>query len=206
MRITCPNCQKQLSVADEKIPAGSSFKATCPGCNKPFTVGASADAKPRPPKPAAPTSPPSVEPDIFPPGAKVAALALQDAQWSEALRDSFENQGYHVCLLEDVREAMGKLRVNAYDVVVIQDTERFRPLAEQIHAWPGARRRKTNLVLIGEEGASLHSGLAFMKAADSYFHRADHVRATDLVSAALLAFDATYRTWRTAMQALGKEA
>lgn len=203
MRITCPNCQKQLSIADEKIPTGSAFKALCPGCKASFTVDASVSAKPLP-RPTALASP--VEPDIFPPGAKVVALALHDAQWSETLRDSFQDLGYHISLLEDVDTALGKLKVNVYDVIVIQEGGSFHVLVEQIHSWPGTKRRKTNLVLIGEDGESLHPGLAFKKGADSYFHRTDHARTMDLVSSAVQTFDATYRTWHTAMQKLGKEA
>lgn len=205
MRITCPNCLKQLSIADEKVPAGSTFKALCPGCKESFTVDAPVSTNPQPlPGPTAQTSP--VEPDIFPPGAKVAALALHDAQWSEVLRDSFRDLGYHISLLEDAETALGKLRVNAYDMIVIQEGGPFHVLTEKISSWPGTKRRKTNLVLIGEDGKSLHPGLAFKKGADSYFHRTDHARAMDLVSAAAQTFDATYRAWHTAMQKLGKES
>ncbi len=203
MRITCPNCQKQLSIADEKIPAGSVFKAVCPGCKESFTVDAPVSVKPQP-RPTAQASP--VEPDIFPPGAKVVALALHDAPWSETLRNSFQDLGYHISLLEDAETALGKLEVNAYDMIIIQEGGPFHALIELIHSWPGAKRRKTNLVLIGEDGESLHPGLAFKKGADSYFHRTDHARAMDLVSAAVQTFDATYRAWHTAMQKLGKEA
>lgn len=211
MRTVCPNCERQLIIADEKIPPGASFKLLCPECKKSFTMspntGTGREAETTPPQaadlPQAVDLP--LEPDFFPPGVKIALLVLRDKAWTDSLQGLFKDQSFFVTATDDPTQALSKLKVNEYDVVILEDSDRDQPLLLLIHAWPGTRRRKTNVVLIGEETKSLHPGVSFRKGVDFYFHSQDHAQARGLLQAALEGFDTTCQAWRTAAKNLGKE-
>lgn len=207
MRTVCPNCERQLIIADEKIPLGANLKLLCPECKKSFTVspniGTGTD------RDAETTSPPAIdspqEPDFFPPGAKIALLVLRDKAWADSLQGLLKDQSFYVTATDDPAQALSKLNVNEYDVVILEDHDRDQPLLRLIHAWPGTRRRKTNVVLIGEEAKSLHPGVSFRKGVDFYFHSQGHAQARALLQAAIEGFDAACQAWRTAAKNLGKE-
>jgi len=146
-----------------------------------------------------------VEPDFFPPGAKTALLVLRDQTWIESLARLLKERGFHVVVLNDPSQAVAKLQVNSYDVILIEDSDWGREPLRLIHAWPGTKRRTVNVVLIGQAGESLHPGLSFRKGVDSYFHAQDHPLANDLLQASLDSFDAAYLSWNAAAKRVGKE-
>lgn len=209
MRTACPNCEKQLLIADEKIPPEASFRLICPECKQPFTVSlpkagtgmgkaSGTDSSPDI------ASPP--EPDFFPPGAKIALLVLRDQTWTKSLQGLLKDQGLHVTAMDDPKQALSKLKVNAYDLVILEDSAWSRPVLLQIHSWPGSKRRKTNVALLGVETKSLHPGDSFRKGVDFYFHSQDHAQARGLLRAAMEEFDAAYQAWHTAAKKQGKES
>jgi len=207
VRITCPSCQKKLAIPDEKIPPGAQFKATCPECNHLFTVFARSmpDQDDQPKATTAATMASIPEPDVFPPGTRTALLVMRDQAWIDPLTASLRDQNYQVAILDDPALSLAKLTINAYDLAVFEDSDEYRTLMGQIHSWPGTKRRKINVVLIGDEGKSLHPGLSFTRGVDCYLHQKDHARAHQLLQAAMEGFDAAYQAWHTAAKSLGKE-
>lgn len=205
MRTACPNCEKQLIIPDEKIPRTASFKLVCPGCKQPFAVSPSSAADETgkgaslPPPSAAP-----VEPDFFPPGVKIALLVLRDQTWTESLAKLLKERGFHVTTLNDPSQAAAKLQVNPYDIIFLEDEDWGREPLRLIHAWPGAKRRNVNVILVGQAGESLHPGISFRKGVDSYFHIQDNTRINDLLQASLDRYDTAYLSWNAAAKKLGK--
>jgi hypothetical protein len=192
---------------DEKIPPGTHFKVSCPGCTQPFTVTPSVkpDAGANPESTPKEMIEPMPDPDFFPPGARAALLLLRNSQWIDALRSTLQEDGFHLTVLGDPALASSKMNVNAYDLAIVEHRQEFKSVLEQIHTWPGTKRRKCNVVLIGTEGKSLHPGLSFSKGVDCYFHEQDHARTQELLQAAMQGFDATYQAWHMAAKNLGKE-
>jgi PleD family two-component response regulator len=207
VRTACPNCEKQLIIPDEKIPQGASFKLVCPGCKQPFVVSPfsnTAEAKKETPLPT-PLATKPLEPDFFPPGIKTALLVLRDQAWTESLARLLKERGFYVVTLNDSSQALAKLQVNAYDVILIEDGDWGQEPLQLIHAWPGTKRRKINVIALGQAGESLHPGISFRKGVDSYFHIQDHHRGHDLLQASLDSFAAAYLSWNAAAKKLGKE-
>lgn len=207
MQTACPKCHKKLVIPDEKIPPNAPFKVACPNCKEPFTVSAHNEApmQTTPETSNVSTSPPLPEPDFFPPGVRVALLALRDNNWNNCLVDLLKEQGYHVTTTNDHVQAISKLQVNSYDMVILEDSEWGANILRLIHAWTGTKRRQVNVTLIGENAFSLHPGHSFRKGVDAYFHNQDYPQAKKLLQAAMEGFDATYQAWHAASKSLGKE-
>lgn len=146
-----------------------------------------------------------MEPDFFPPGTKTALLVLRDQSWTESLTKLLKERRFHVTTLNDPNQAVAKLQINSYDVILLEDSDWGRESLQLIHTWPGTKRRKTNVIALGQADKSLHPGISFRKGVDSYFHIQDHHRGNELLQASLDSFDAEYLSWNAAAKKLGKE-
>jgi hypothetical protein len=159
--------------------------------------------------PAAPAPGPSgdrsSEPEIFPPGSKVVFFFLTDSDWSQEARAFFQEQGYHVSTATDSGEAAAKLRLNAYNVLLIEDSEEGRLLLREVANWSGVRRRECNVALLGEGSPSLDPQSAFRWGVNSWLKRADAGRCSELLGEVLKGYELHYELLRMAMQQDGAE-
>ncbi len=207
MRLSCPHCDRQLSVPDDKIPTGRSFKLACPQCNKPFTVepesvNTASGANTVPPAPSPP--PTAVETDFYPPGAKIAFVFTSDPEWNAALTSSLSEQGYHLAVPGDATEAIRKIDAAAYELVFIDHAPHGAEVLQRVHGWPGIQRRGVNVVLIGDEAQSLHPDASFRNGVNWYLHRNDVSDILRLVRTVIDGYEETYKMWRLASEASGK--
>ena len=140
------------------------------------------------------------EPEIFPPGSKVVFLYLADPGWSEGAREFFRDQGYYTSTATDSGEATAKLRLNAYNVLLVEDNEEGRLLLKEVGGWSGVRRRECNVALVGEGASSLDPQPAFRLGVNSWLNRADAGRCSELLGEVLKGYELYYELLRMAQQ------
>ena len=206
MRLICPHCAKQLSVADDKIPVGQRFRLNCPQCNQSFSVD------PDPPRMDAdatdhtPTMPsPQPEDTVFyPPGAKISFLCVQHPSWQSALVDLLGERGHYLVSVSEVNEALRKLETATYELIFLEQTSHGLKVLQQIHGWPGLRRRGVNVVLLGNESPSLHPDTALRNGVNWYLHLDDYPKAAQLLQTVIAGYEENYSMWRLASENLGK--
>ncbi|NJB66901.1 putative Zn finger-like uncharacterized protein [Desulfobaculum xiamenense] len=214
MQVTCSECHKTLNIADEKIPAGGRFSVKCPQCGQKIVVDAAAagasvppptHAAPPPyPEPAQPILDlPTVEPDMFPPGSKVAFLYVADGAFHSAAEAWFGANGYHVSTSSDELEAIAKLRLNSYDIVLVEEGDAAKRLLSEISRWPGHKRRAINYVLLGTRAKSLDPNLAFQNGANFYMNTGDRDKAGDLLDGAIRGYELYYQFYKKAALSAG---
>lgn len=206
MQVTCSECQKVLNIPDEKIPSGGRFTLKCPYCEHKMLVEGAPAAEEAPQRVEAPKRQelelPAVEPDVFPPGANVAFLYLTDGAWRAAAGEWFADKGYHVGQSTDELEAIAKLRLNRYDVLVIEDSDAAQRLLQEVAEWPGHKRRATNLILLGDQSKSLDPNLAFRKGANFYMNTGDKERASELLENVIQGYELYYQLFNKATQSV----
>ena len=204
MRFSCPSCQKELNIPDDKVPDAARFALTCPYCRDKVTLerdaaSPSGETRAAPEKPAQPELP-VVEPEAFPPGSKVVFLSLHDSAWKGAVESFFKEKGYHLSSSDDVLEAVAKLRLNHYDVLVTEDSEECASLMAEVNSWPGFRRRGLNCILVGENAASLQPQTAFEKGVNFYLNKSDAGKAGELFADVCRGFELYYRLFALAAE------
>jgi hypothetical protein len=216
MRLSCPHCDRQLSVPDDKVPTGRSFKLVCPQCAKPFSVDPDSISGPvsghAPGKfsganPAQSTPPPpstAEEADFYPPGAKIAFVFVRDPEWNTALSSTLSEQGYHLAVPGDTAEAIRKIDAAAYELVFIDHAPHGAEVLQRVHGWPGIQRRGVNVVLIGGEAKSLHPDASFCNGVNWYLHQNDVAEVPWLVRTVIDGYEETYKMWRLAAEESGK--
>lgn len=212
MRLNCPHCDRQLSVADENVPSGHRFKLGCPHCNNSFTVDPDSISRPASDSAsdsasgthsvpfAHPTASTPEETDFYPPGAKIAFLFVRNPEWNAALVSSLDEQGYHLAVAGDPAEALRKVDAAAYALMFIDHDPHGGEVLQRIHAWPGIRRRGVNVALIGDEAKSLHPDASFRNGVNWYLHHSDIADVARLVRTVIDGYEETYKMWRLAAE------
>ncbi|MCA1945671.1 MAG: zinc-ribbon domain-containing protein [Desulfovibrio sp.] len=192
MRITCTSCNRELTVPDNKLPDTPRFKIKCPQCKKEIVVermdkvdpsftGASYDYSG------------VVEPEVFPPGARVAFLLIVEKSWRNAASAWLKAEKFYQSTATNAHEAMLKLRLNDYQLVMIEDRDEYQGVLAEIGTWPGLRRRTVNLVLLGNDAASLDPQLSFRRGANTYLNLADAARCAELMDSVLKGYEMYYQ-------------
>jgi len=171
MEIKCSNCRKAFNVPEEKLPRAPRFTFKCPSCQEKTVVELETGEKK--PDRATVAEDMATEPDYFPPGAFTALISVIDEDLEERVRSYLEGKGYYLTLAQDADVAAAKARLNRYNVVLVQDDERFYPLMNEVHSWVGNVRRETNVIMIGDGAESFHQSKAFLLAVDFYLNMKD---------------------------------
>lgn len=210
--VRCPKCQQAITVERPEFAAQAQAGGDAPGHvhgpqdSPPLSAPAGPPpSAPEPPKaPAAPPPPPALdvptglEPEVFPPGAKVAFLSLADESWRGAAGEYLKGVGFFLSEAASPGEAVAKLRLNHYDLVVAQQDEQGRAILAEIAAWNGLKRREVNVVLVGPGADSLDPKPAFQHGVNAWLSAGDADRAADLLRQALEGYDLYYLPVRQA--------
>jgi hypothetical protein len=206
MRFLCACGEKEISIPDDKVPQVPKFALKCPFCQKKLVVERAGDGfrssfaeqpAPAPVPVAAPEPPapklPAVDPDVFPPGATIAFLEVDDAAWRSAAEEVFKARGIYSSEAKETLVGVAKLRLNNYNVIVVEDCADCVPLLTEISSWPGLKRKGVNVVMIGNSAPSMQPNYAFEKSVNFYLNHADGARATELLNECLDGYDLYYR-------------
>lgn len=209
MNVTCPGCAAPLTIPDERLPKGKVATAVCPRCKGPISIDLTSDApQPAPPKPAVPPS--AEDPEGYrereSPHALVCVNVPAERQQVIAI---LKQNGYTPDSPKDSAEAIGRLRNEAYDVVVLHAG--FDPPGQ---AGPSIRahladmgmtgRRNIHVVLIDPGLASNDRRAAFVHSVDLVLHPDDLLHFEEALGRSRTETELRYRVLKESLRAIGK--
>lgn len=214
MKITCA-CGQDLNIPDDKLPDANRFSLKCPHCKEKIVVERQGDTASvsyaEPKKEVAPAEPrkevlklPAIEPEVFPPGSKVAFIDMHNEDWCTKTEVFLKQQGYEISVSEEPLEAVAKLRLNRYDLLVVEDCENCRLVLEEVASWPGHRRRALNYIMVGPDGKSMHPDVAFERGVNFYLNIAEASKAEELLKSALEGYDLYYQLFTIAQKRINE--
>jgi predicted Zn finger-like uncharacterized protein len=201
MRLTCEHCDNSFDLPDSKIPDSNRFRFRCPKCGErnlwdrereereaeaASGLGQGDEAE--------------MEPEMYPPGEKVAFVFLQDETWREKAEQYCFQAGYHVSTAEKPKEAVQKLRLNSYDMAVIEDRQENQLVLKEIGKWPGWMRREVNCIMVGEQAESFDPNMAFIKGVNTYLMLNEADQAEELLERAQRSLSRYLELWRLARE------
>jgi predicted Zn finger-like uncharacterized protein len=200
MFVSCPTCSQTFEIPESKIPDNTRFGVKCPTCREKIVIEPKEVREPES-EPQAPLSAEkrsSIEPDLFPPGSQVVFSFVQSGAWNNALETFFSSQGYYLSKARDVEEAILKLRLNDYQVVILDDRYSNRPVLKEVGVWAGKKRRWVNILLLGDAATSMHQHEAFKRGVNTYLNINDVGRAKELFEESLRGFQIHNEPWTLA--------
>ncbi len=174
--ISCNRCHKKFKIPDEKIPDVPKFSVKCPSCGEKILVNKEApkidDENDQGLK---------IEPEMHPPGSIVAFVYLPDKDAYQNIKTYLKEKGYIVSSANNIEEAVAKLELNRYDLVIFADNQDGKKILEEIDKWPGNRRRNINVIAIGDKAKTFDPNIEFLLGVNSYISWEDLDRVEEIL-------------------------
>ncbi len=190
MDITCSHCKSSFVIPDDRIPETKKFKLNCPKCREPIVIDqASEDEK-------------IVAPEHFPHDATVAFLFVKNKDLSERITRFLKSRGIFVSATTVIHEALDKVRINYYNMIILEESDHGKAILGIVKKWNGLRRRDVDIVLVEAACKSLHSNEAFFRGVNSVISATDNERIENLLDLAMGEFKNYSEPWAVAAQKL----
>lgn len=149
MDITCAHCKSSFVLPDDRVPEAKKFKLNCPKCREPIVVGRE-DEGDR-----------IVAPEHFPHDATVALLFVKNRALADRIGVFLKSRGIFISEAGLIHEALDKVRINYYNIIILEESEHSKSILSVVKKWNGLRRRDVNIILVEADCKSLHSNEAF---------------------------------------------
>jgi DNA-directed RNA polymerase subunit M/transcription elongation factor TFIIS len=190
MEITCKACNSMFVLPEDRIPESRKFKLNCPKCRAPILVDQdSMDEK-------------IVAPEHFPHDAVVAFVFVKDRDLAGRIAKFLKGRGIFISEARFVHEAVDKVRINYYNILVLEDSEESRTVLGIVRKWNGLRRREVNIVLVEARCQSMHPNEAFLRGVNTVIGAGDSERIESFLDLALGEYTKYVEPWAEASNRL----
>jgi predicted Zn finger-like uncharacterized protein len=190
MDITCTHCKSSFVIPDDRIPETRKFKLNCPKCREPIVVDQESENEKIAP------------PEHFPHDATVAFLFVKNRKLSERMGLFLKSRGIFVSETALIHEALDKVRINYYNILILEESEEAKAILGVVRKWNGLRRRDVNIILVEADCKSLHANEAFFRGVNAVVSAKDSERIENILDLAMGEFKSYSEPWAVAAQRL----
>ncbi|MBI4423419.1 MAG: hypothetical protein HY554_06820 [Elusimicrobia bacterium] len=212
MEIVCQSCATRLSIPDERLPVGvPSVTGKCPKCQSAIEIKIpSADR-------AAPHAPPAAPPpetfaapldEDFSGDRRLAIVCFNDEPSQAAAKAALEALNYTVHVPAKPEEAIGRLRRNKYEVLVLHEEygggAAQNVVLKAIGPMAMALRRHMCIGLVGKGFYSMDNMMAFARSVNFVVAERELDKLKGIARQAVADNDQFYAAFREALKEAGK--
>lgn len=220
MDITCSSCGTVLHVPDEKLPADQVVNITCPKCKSKIKIDTrELNLKPAAPKkeeqaqeeePGSETEGDASPLEFFEEGVKLALVLDTDEVHLSHITPGLEELGYKVIQPPNLHEAMSKIRLHPFDMIILSDgfdKKGFdgNPVTNYLNRLSMSVRRKIYLVLISNKFKTLDNMMAFAMSANLVIHPDDLPNMQLILKKGTSENEKFYKVFMDTLKEIGKE-
>jgi len=223
MEIICEKCNARLNIPDEKIPSGQQATVSCPKCQnklmlnargsrtKSATLAVEGKAESHLKEPASNDDnwDDDASLDFFEEDAKLALVMGNGGQQVKKLGRTIEELGYRCVLAKNTRDAISKMRLHYFDLVVLSDgfdgiDLAQSPILQHINNLSMSVRRRCFLALVADEFKTMDNMMAFAMSANMVINGGDLDRLTSIMQHAISDNEKFYKVFMDTMVEVGK--
>jgi hypothetical protein len=190
MDINCTHCKSSFVLPDDRIPETRKFKLNCPKCREPIIIDQENEGDK------------IVAPEHFPHDATVALLSVKNRGLAERISVFLKSRGIFVSEAALIHEALDKVRINYYNIIILEESEQSSSILAVIKKWNGLRRRDVNVILVETDCKSLHANEAFYRGVNAVIGAKDSERIENILDLAMGEFKSYSEPWAVAAQRL----
>jgi len=217
MDITCTACGTTLKVPDEKLPPDNVVNITCPKCKGKIRI----DTRELELDTTAPKGEEVEEPgfeqeeDTSPlefvgEGTKLALVLNTDDLRGSEITPALEDLSYKVLQPPSVHEAMGKLRLYHFDLIILSDGFDGRsleenPITSYLNHLSISIRRKILLIMLSDRFKTMDNMMAFAFSANLVVNPSDLSNITAILRKATSDNEKFYKVFTDTLKEVGKE-
>jgi predicted Zn finger-like uncharacterized protein len=214
MDVTCKSCGTTFKIPDEKLPPDQAVSVTCPKCKGKIRIEPSA-RRIVPTKEALEEAGIEYEDDtspleFFEEGTRLALILDGDEANVMEITPTLEEMSYKPILPTSINEAMAKLRLYHFDLILLsdgfdgQDIDRS-PITHYLNHLSMSVRRKIFLVLLSEKFKTMDNMMAFGKSADLVVNPDDLSNLSLALKKALSDHEKFYKVFMDTLKEAGKD-
>jgi len=216
MDITCKSCGAKLAIPDEKLPPNQVVNVACPKCKGKVRVDTrESDGNLAPKKEKVEERGPENEEDtspldLFEEGARLALVLDGDDGHVTEINSALEQLSYKPILPSSTGEAMSKLRLHHFDLILLsdgyggQDLERS-PITHYLNHLSMSERRKIFLILLSDKFKTMDNMMAFIKSANLVVNDDDLSNLSLVLKKAISDNEKFYKVFLDTLKEVGKE-
>jgi len=214
MDVTCKSCGTTLKIPDEKLPPNQAVSVTCPKCKGKIRIEPSdrrlVSAKEEFEEAGIEYEDDTSPLEFFEEGARLAlVLDGEEANVTE-ITPALEELSYKPILPTSLGEAMGKLRLYHFDLILLSDgfdgqnLERS-PITNYLNHLSMSVRRKTFLVLLSQKFKTMDNMTAFGESANLVVNPDDLSSLPLILKKAISDNEKFYKVFMDTIKEVGKE-
>ena len=219
MDITCSVCGTTLHVPDEKLPTNQVVTVTCPKCKGRIRV----DTRDLDLKPAEPTKEDKAKEDFFSEyeddttpldffeeGVKLALVLDTDDLHLSQITPALEELSYKVVQPLGLQEAMSKIRLHSFDIIILSDAFGEKglegnPIINYLNHLSMSVRRGIYLVLISNRFKTMDNMMAFAMSANLVVNPEDLPNTRLILKKGASENEKFYKVFMDTLKEAGKE-
>jgi predicted Zn finger-like uncharacterized protein len=223
MEIVCDNCQAKLNIPDSKIPPGQKVSISCPKCKNKLTLDSSQSAADKIQSTDIQENSDTADVmddfsefeedetalEAYEEGVELALLLSNHPNKSQKMKAAIEELGFKCVVSDNTREALGKMRLNHFALVIVPDgfdgvDLNQSPIVNFLDHLGMSVRRRIFLALIGEKFRTMDHMVAFAMSANLVINPKDLDRLGVVLKRAIGENERFYRVFMEIMQEVGK--
>ncbi len=210
MDINCESCGTTLKIPDEKLPPNQTVSITCPKCKGKIKIdtreldrGIVSKKKEEAEEETRPL-------DLFEEGTRLALVLDGDDGHVMEINSALEELSYKSLSPSSIQEAMDKLRLHHFDLIILsdgfdgQDLENS-PITHYIYHLSISIRRKTFLALLSDKFKTMDNMMAFVKSANLVVNADDISNLALILKKAISDNEKFYKVYMDTLKETGKE-
>jgi len=210
MDITCGSCGAAFKIPDEKLPPNQVVIITCPKCKGKIKV----DTR-KPDKDIASGETEELEQDsspleLFEEGTRLALVLNGDDGQINDISSVLKELKYKPIVAPSIQDAMGKLRLHHFDMVILSDgfdgqNLEGSPVTHYLNHLSMSVRRKIFLALVSDKFDTMDSMMAFKLSANLVINPADLSKLRLILNKAIPDHEKFYKIFMDTLKEVGKE-
>jgi len=214
MDVTCKSCGTTLKIPDEKLPPNQAVSVTCPKCKGKIRIEPSdrrlVSAKEEFEEAGIEYEDDTSPLEFFEEGARLALVLDGDEANVTEITPALEELSYKPILPTSLGEAMGKLRLYHFDLILLSDgfdgqnLERS-PITNYLNHLSMSVRRKTFLVLLSQKFKTMDNMTAFGESANLVVNPDDLSSLPLILKKAISDNEKFYKVFMDTIKEVGKE-
>ena len=152
--VNCLECNAKFKIQKDKLPANQKVQIKCPKCKKPITIDTHFDNLDKEKTKNGFSVDQSLI-EFLGEGIDLALICAGDSKFRDCMTDVLEGLNYRVRITDSIEEAIGRLRMNRYTLIAVEDDFAGKPFLENpvldfIKPLKMNQRRETIVILITE--------------------------------------------------------
>ncbi len=210
MDVTCDSCGAAFKIPDEKLPSNQVVSIACPKCKGKITVDTRKPDTNRVSGETDESEQDSSPLELFEEGTRLALVLNGDDGQIKDISSVLEELSYKPIVAPSIQDAMGKLRLHHFDLIILSDgfggqSLEGNPVTHYLNHLSMSVRRKIFLALISDKFKTMDNMMAFTLSTNLVINPTDLSKLRLILNKAIPDHEKFYKIFIDSLKETGKE-